>query len=82
MADIPPRDWNHPSRVSPGGFAPNPRSHCRWCGETHLRCPEVSAIEYHPDGSVKRVEFRKNDLTDWTRMRIGPAVGSGYYLTD
>lgn len=31
---------------------------CAWCGKYHgTRCPEVKAIEYHPDGSVKRVEF-------------------------
>ena len=31
---------------------------CRWCGERHgVRCYSVSAIEYHPDGTVKRVEF-------------------------
>ena len=32
---------------------------CRWCGtyHPHCPCPHVNAIEYHPDGSVKRVEF-------------------------
>lgn len=31
---------------------------CRYCGKEHgPRCPEVRAIEYHPDGTVKRVEF-------------------------
>lgn len=31
---------------------------CRWCGMVHgVRCPSVKAIEYHQDGSVKRVEF-------------------------
>ena len=31
---------------------------CRWCGNYHgARCPEVRAIEYHEDGSMKRVEF-------------------------
>ena len=35
----------------------NPPS-CRWCGMTHgPRCPSVKALEYHPDGTVKRVEF-------------------------
>lgn len=33
-------------------------SECRWCGMIHgPRCPSVKAIEYHQDGSVKRVEF-------------------------
>ncbi|MDE2105621.1 MAG: hypothetical protein KGL39_50810 [Patescibacteria group bacterium] len=31
---------------------------CRYCGAVHgLRCPMVKAMEFHPDGSVKRVEF-------------------------
>jgi hypothetical protein len=31
---------------------------CRFCGSTHgVRCPAVAAIEYHPDGTVRRVEF-------------------------
>jgi hypothetical protein len=33
---------------------------CRWCGLIHASpmCPTVKAIEYHPDGTVKRVEFK------------------------
>lgn len=33
---------------------------CRYCGSTLPHpgiCPSVKAIEYHPDGTVKRVEF-------------------------
>ncbi len=32
---------------------------CPHCGgwHTNKRCPEVRAIEYHPDGSIKRVEY-------------------------
>lgn len=31
---------------------------CGWCGGYHSgTCPKVKAIEYHPDGTVKRVEF-------------------------
>ena len=31
---------------------------CRWCATSHEgRCSTVKAIEYFPDGSVKRVEF-------------------------
>lgn len=31
---------------------------CQWCGCIHSgKCPQVKAIEYHPNGSVKRVEF-------------------------
>lgn len=33
---------------------------CAYCGQpVHPAvCPTVKAIEYHPDGSVKRVEFK------------------------
>lgn len=47
---------------------------CRWCNslQHNDHCPHVAAIEYHPDGSVKRVEFRpafKPDLSkDWNRL--------------
>lgn len=31
---------------------------CQHCGMIHeATCPRIRAIEYHPDGSVKRVEF-------------------------
>jgi hypothetical protein len=31
---------------------------CGYCGMVHgPRCPSVKAIEFHPNGSVKRVEF-------------------------
>lgn len=37
---------------------------CRWCGACHTgKCPLVSAIEYHEDGSVKRVEFHASQPT-------------------
>lgn len=34
---------------------------CQFCGSIILHsgvCPTVKAIEYHPDGAVKRVEFK------------------------
>ena len=31
---------------------------CQWCGQTHgIRCPELRAIEYYENGSIKRVEY-------------------------
>jgi hypothetical protein len=33
---------------------------CQWCGMSHSwapKCPSVKAFEYHPNGSIKRVEF-------------------------
>lgn len=33
---------------------------CQYCGAMQHQgtCPTVKAIEYHPDGTVKRVEFK------------------------
>jgi hypothetical protein len=45
-----------------------PSPTCRWCGAWHgPRCPTVQAIEYHPDGTVKRVEFVKPESINWQR---------------
>jgi hypothetical protein len=31
---------------------------CGWCGMIHgPTCPRIKAIEYYPNGTVKRVEF-------------------------
>ncbi len=38
---------------------------CPYCAMTHfgdVKCPLVSAIEYHLDGTVKRVEFHPPSL--------------------
>jgi hypothetical protein len=40
-----------------GLFAP---THCVHCGCWHAgACPRVKAVEYHPDGTVKRVEYHE-----------------------
>lgn len=33
---------------------------CGWCHDRHPQfpCPRVTAIEYHPNGTIKRVDFR------------------------
>jgi hypothetical protein len=43
---------------------------CGYCGMLHgSRCPSIQAIEYYPDGTVKRVEF----------VKVQPApAGSGW----
>lgn len=51
---------------------------CPHCGMIHeTTCPRISAIEYHPNGSVKRVEFGAPQRLDWgtdTRVKMdGPA---------
>lgn len=36
----------------------NDPNRCAWCNGFHAhKCPLVKAIEYHPDGTTKRVEF-------------------------
>jgi hypothetical protein len=50
---------------------------CRWCGKAahgDARCPDVKAMEYHTDGTVKRVEFfAPNDYPqpDWSISTAG-----------
>ncbi len=51
------------------GYPPEPKwvhtttdinmpSACPHCGVGHIgTCPKIRAIEYHPDGTVKRIEF-------------------------
>lgn len=37
----------------------NDQTKCPYCGMFHTAiCHTVKAIEYHPDGSMKRVEFK------------------------
>jgi len=32
---------------------------CQYCGMTHKgTCPRIRAIEYHDNGTIKRIEFR------------------------
>lgn len=36
----------------------NYSSQCKWCGLTHgAKCPEIKAIEFYEDGTIKRVEL-------------------------
>lgn len=42
---------------------------CRWCGYTHSGvCPRVKAIEYFPDGAVKRVELHDSAFRHILKM--------------
>jgi hypothetical protein len=35
-------------------------AYCGHCGFYHAPpCPRIKAIEYHPDGSVKRIEYHE-----------------------
>lgn len=36
-----------------------PCPYCGFAGHPPIRCPRLAAIEYHPDGTTKRVEFHK-----------------------
>ncbi len=39
--------------------AVNKSANCPHCGMIHsTTCPLIKAIEYHPNGAVKRVEFK------------------------
>lgn len=46
---------------------------CQHCGLLHGNlCPAVAALEYHPDGSLKRVEFR-DAFASRVRFEFEPA---------
>jgi hypothetical protein len=46
---------------------------CRYCGNHHgPRCPDVKAIEYHPDGTVKRVEYIT--AADYAPLPVWPSA--------
>lgn len=45
---------------------------CRWCGIRHgPMCPTVKAMEFHQDGTIKRVEFNgASDYPAWTKEML------------
>ena len=49
---------------------------CQWCGIIHTTpgvCSWVKAFEYHPDGTLKRVEFNTGaDYPQWTPTYMPP----------
>lgn len=52
-------------------MADEQRTNCRWCGMIHgPKCPSVKAMEFHLDGTVKRVEFYSP--VDYPPMQIYP----------
>lgn len=56
----------------------NTTTKCPYCGLIHaFVCGMVKAMEYHPDGSIKRVEFKTAiDYPQQSPFPIMP-VGSG-----
>ena len=49
-----------------------PLQQCGHCGLMHTGpCPRIKAIEYYPDGTVKRVEYREPQF-----QSVGPATSS------
>lgn len=54
-------------------MAQTPRQ-CHWCGNMHgPRCPHVAAMEFHPNGEIKRVEFVQPQAIpmDLSKLKIG-----------
>lgn len=36
----------------------NQQGACPFCGSWHIgRCPQIAEIEYHPNGTIKRVRY-------------------------
>ena len=55
--------------------------YCGWCSNppNHLvyhfgPCPRVRALEYHPNGQLKRVEFGPKDAADRASRRPKPVL--------
>lgn len=44
----------------------SPEGQCPWCGPVWHSgmCPRVEAIEYHQNGTIKRVEFREAGMAE------------------
>ena len=56
---------------------------CRYCGAIHggVQCSRISAIEYFPDGTVKRIEFHNpNPPVQLTFPQLNP-IGPIVYQT-
>lgn len=55
----------------------SPITACQWCGVIHLtaKCPQVKAIEYFENGTVKRVEFHDD------KPQVGPAFSTNSPIT-
>ncbi len=53
--EIPPEYYGAPS---PGSQPRYEALRCQWCQGVHFRaCPRVRELEYHENGSVRRVRF-------------------------
>ena len=64
-------------RNSPGWreFMTLGHGQCQWCGAFHTYvCPLVKSYEYHPDGTLKRVEFK--DEASRPDYRSTPITGN------
>ena len=45
---------------------------CAHCGGWHAcQCPRIKAIEYYPDGSIKRVEYHEPTIPPSCGMESG-----------
>lgn len=51
---------------------------CQYCGNFHQTiCPTIKAMEYHPNGTVKRVEFKTaNDYPASSGWPLLPTIGA------
>lgn len=46
---------------------------CAYCNGIHMAvCPRIAEIEYHPDGTVKRVVLRERQWAPMAPVIVGP----------
>jgi hypothetical protein len=54
---------------------------CQWCGAHHINiiCPRVKAIDFYPDGTHKRVEFKTEmDYVQLQHVAPSPTIEPRY----
>jgi hypothetical protein len=57
---------------------------CEWCGQSHTaKCPLIKAVEYHENGTIKRIEFLTQDAADGSKRfpkDVKEALEGGYEI--
>jgi len=62
----------------------HPSVNCPYCGQIHERvCPLIQTMEYHPDGSLKKVTFfpTRLDFQTSTPLPLLPDPITGWKVT-
>lgn len=61
---------------------PSSGAGCTWCGGYHYNsaCPRLEEIEYHPDGTIKRLRLRPlGEVRPVSWIEFGKPRSTGWY---